>query len=137
MLSILARNISLHTFESGNGQQQKPTRPQALEDILVYIRQQIYFPEKLRIEHLCEQFNYSPNYLSIFFKRQTGESLQHYILRYKLKLIETRLLYSDRSISQISFEFGFTDESHLSKLFKKYYQITPGDFRKSHHKVLG
>ncbi len=134
ILSILARNISLQTFDSGN-RQHKPTRPQALEDILAYIRQHIYYPEKLRMDHLCEHFQYSPNYLSIFFKRQTGESLQQYILRYKLKLIETRLLYSDKSISQIAFEFGFTDESHLSKLFKKYYKLTPGDFRKTKGEV--
>lgn len=128
ILSILARNISQQAFGTGN---QGHKRSQALEDILVYVRQHIYYPEKLRMEHLSAHFQYSSNYLSIFFKRQTGESLQQYILQYKLKLVETRLRFSDWSISQIAFEFGFTDESHLSKLFKKYYQLTPGDFRKS------
>lgn len=130
ILSILARNISgeAHTATHPT---QNHTRSQALENILAYVRQHIYSPEKLRMEHLAAHFHYSPNYLSIFFKRQTGESLQQYILQYKLKLVETRLRFSDRSISQIAFEFGFTDESHLSKLFKKYYKLSPGDYRKS------
>ena len=73
-------------------------------------------------------------YLSVYFKKQTGESLQGYILKYKLKLIENRLLFSDLSISQITDEFGFTDASHLNKLFKKYYGMGPQAYR---HKLPG
>jgi AraC family transcriptional regulator, L-rhamnose operon regulatory protein RhaS len=135
IVSILARNISLQNLHLHNSSTPH-IRSQQLEDILLYIHQHIHSPKKLRIEQMSAHFQYSANYLSIFFKRQTGESLQQYILRYKLKMVETRLRYSDRSISQIAFEFGFSDESHLSKLFKKYYQLTPGDFRKSVEKIL-
>jgi AraC-like DNA-binding protein len=128
LIAILARNISAQAIFSQEGENK---RSQALEDILIYVRQHIYYPEKLRMEVLAQHLGYSPNYLSIFFKRQTGESLQQYIVRYKLKLVETRLRYSEWNISQIAFELGFSDESHLSKLFKKYYQISPGEFRRS------
>ncbi|HEV7349821.1 AraC family transcriptional regulator [Telluribacter sp.] len=102
-----------------------------IEDIVLYVRQHIREPEQLRIEHLVGRFNYSASYLSALFKTQTGESLQQYILKYKLKLIENRLLYSSLSVSQITYEFGFTDGSHLNKLFKKYYGMTPNEFRHS------
>jgi AraC-like DNA-binding protein/mannose-6-phosphate isomerase-like protein (cupin superfamily) len=128
IIGILARNISTQAFLS---QQAGYMPSQTLEDILVYVRQNIYYPEKLRMEHMAAHMGYSPNYISIFFKRQTGEALQQYILRYKLKLVETRLRYSTWSISQIAFELGFTDESHLSKQFKKYYRLSPGEFRRS------
>jgi AraC-like DNA-binding protein len=128
IIGILARNISAQAFTNPP---EGHKRSQALEDILVYVRQHIYYPEKLRMENLAEHLGYSANYLSIFFKRQTGESLQQYILRYKLKLVETRLRYSEWNIAQIAFELGFSDESHLSKLFKKYYHLSPGEFRKS------
>jgi len=125
IISILARNITAEA----PGAAAEGGRSRTLENILVYVRQHIYQPERLRLESLAEHFRYAPNYLSIFFKRQTGESLQQYILRYKLKLVETRLRYSDWSVSQIAYEFGFTDESHLGKLFKKYYGQTPRGFR--------
>lgn len=125
ILSVLARNIIRQT--QSEEVTLKVSRP--IEALIFFIRQNIYKPENLRVEHLAEKFNYSPNYLSIFFKKHTGESLQQYILKYKLKQIENRLQYSSLSISQISHEFGFTDESHLNKTFRKYYGIPPGAYR--------
>lgn len=45
--------------------------------------------------------------------------MQQYILSYKLKLVESRLLHSQMRINEIAEELGFTDESHLSKFFRK------------------
>lgn len=123
MLTILARNISRQNTVRTN------VKSSTIEDILIYVRQNIYKPSHLRIDHLAQQFNYAPTYLSIFFKRHTGESLKQYISKYKLKLIEARLLYSHISLSEIAHEFGFTDESHLCKQFRKYLGTTPTDFR--------
>ncbi|WP_315823771.1 helix-turn-helix domain-containing protein [Paraflavitalea speifideaquila] len=61
----------------------------------------------------------SLHYLGRYFKKQTGETLQQYITHYKLRLIEARLLHSDRRIGEIAAELQFTDESHLNRLFKK------------------
>jgi AraC family transcriptional regulator, L-rhamnose operon regulatory protein RhaS len=126
MMMILARNIVNQALPN-----RKSLSNHALEEILLYIRQHIYEPELLRMDRLSRQFNYAPSYLSIFFKKHTGESLKQYIVQYKTKLIETRLLYSQATLGEIAAEFGFTDESHLSKQFRKYSGLTPGDFRKA------
>ncbi|RDV15434.1 AraC family transcriptional regulator [Pontibacter diazotrophicus] len=125
MLGILARNMVRQKLID----KKKTKSSKLIEDIMLYISQHIYEPEALRMERLVEKFNFSNSYLSIFFKKQTGESLQQYILKYKLKMIESRLQSGDRSISQIAYEFGFTDGSHLNKLFKKYYGVAPGAFK--------
>lgn len=51
--------------------------------------------------------------------------MQQYILNYKLKLVENRLLHSEMRISEIVAELGFTDESHLNKLFKNTEVAAP------------
>jgi AraC-like DNA-binding protein len=99
--------------------------------MLHYIQQNIFDPQNLRAEKLSAHFNISLNYLGRYFKKQTGETLQSYIANYKLRLIETRLLHSDMRINEIAYEFHFTDESHLNRVFKKYKGMNPSEFRKT------
>ncbi|OUJ75875.1 AraC family transcriptional regulator [Hymenobacter crusticola] len=101
-----------------------------IQRLLAYIRRHITEPDCLRVERLAAEFAYSPSHLSALFKQQTGESLHQYIVRYKLKLVEARLQLSTLTVSQIADELAFTDVCHLNKLFKKYYQATPSDYRR-------
>jgi AraC-like DNA-binding protein len=87
------------------------------------------------MEYMAAKFHFSPNYLSTFFKNKVGESLQQYIIKFKLGLVANSLLNSNKTLFEISFEFGFTDESHLSKVFRKHYGQSPGLFRKNNAKV--
>lgn len=123
MLMILARNLFTQT-------RTRPVVNNSVEAILMYIRQHIYQPEALSIDHLADVFHYAPAYISLFFKKQTGESLKQYIIKHKIKLLEARLLYSPLTLAQIADEFGYTDESHFCKQFKKYAGCTPTAFRR-------
>ncbi|MCF0050379.1 helix-turn-helix domain-containing protein [Dyadobacter sp. LJ53] len=122
MLIILARNL----FSQAHG---RPVLKDSIEAMLIYIKQHIYRPADLTIEHLAETFHYAPAYVSLYFKKHAGESLKQYIIKYRIKLIEARLLYSQLTLSEIADEFGYTDESHLCKQFKKYTGTTPISFR--------
>lgn len=122
ILLVLARNLFNHSPADD-------ARKHSVEAILMYIRQHIFQPECLTIAHLARQFNYAPAYVSPFFKRHTGESLKQYTTRYKVRIIESRLLYSKHTLAEIADEFGYTDESHLCKQFRKYTGISPALFR--------
>ncbi|XZF14938.1 AraC family transcriptional regulator [Chitinophagaceae bacterium MMS25-I14] len=126
LLVIAARNIVMSLPEKIDEQSQDKVLA-----ILQYVQMNIYNPEKLKAEHISSRFGISESYLGRYFRRQTNETLQQYILNYKLKLIENRLLHTDMRITEIADEFGFTDKSHLARLFKKYKGTNPGDFRKN------
>jgi AraC-like DNA-binding protein len=128
IITIAARNLILQDSPHGKDQQ-----TDSLLSMVNYIHDHIYHPENLRAEKIADYFNISPTYISEYFRKHSGDSLQQYITNYKLKLIETRLLYTDMRINEISNEFGFTDESHLNRIFKKYKGASPTDFRKSSH----
>lgn len=98
--------------------------------LLSYIHQNIYDPALLKSERIAERFNVSPKYISTFFKIHIGQTLQDYIIAYKIKLIETRLRYTDMQINEIVYELGFSDSSHLNRLFKKYNGISPSEYKK-------
>lgn len=123
IITIAARNIAMiHTSEKYH--------PTQFLSVLGYVHQNIYTPQALKIQKFAEHFNVSANYVSEYFKRQTGESLQQYINTYKLQLIETRLLHTSYRLNEIAAEFGLTDVSHLNKLFKKHKGVSPSEFRK-------
>lgn len=125
IITLAARNIKQRSSQGPVADQGDVS-----VQLLNYIHQHIYEPEQLKTARLAAHFHISPSYISEYFKRHLGESLQHYITNYRLKLIETRLHHTDMRINEIAFEFGFTDESHLTRIFKKYRGQSPAAFRK-------
>ncbi|SKD10335.1 AraC-type DNA-binding protein [Chitinophaga ginsengisegetis] len=125
LLNIVARNVAQDINVDGTD-----NAAPLISRMIGYIRQYIYCPDMLKQEHLAKQFNLSPHYIGEFFKKQTNESLQQFIIHHKLNLVQLRVSYSDLTISEIADELGFTDESHMSRLFKKYYGLTPAAYRK-------
>ncbi len=104
----------------------------AKENLISYINEHIYYPELIQRKALAAYFNISNNYFSTYFKRNFGITLQQYIQKYRLKLIEQRLMQSDMSVKAIALEFGFVDESHLIHFFKKQKAVSPIQYRKAH-----
>ncbi len=99
---------------------------------MTYIQHHIYDKELIKIENLAACFNKSPDHLNRYFKNETGNTIKDYITRYKLNLIQTRLKFSDLTISEIAYEMNFTDESHLNKTFKSVFGQTAKQYKKNH-----
>ena len=125
LIIIVARNIAKFLPEKVDSRSEARTL-----DILQYVQSNIFYPEKLRTKIVADHFGISEFYLGRYFKKHTNETMRQYIINYRLKLIEVRLLFSDLRINEIAFELGFTDESHMNKLFRKYRNISPSEFRR-------
>ncbi|AZA83435.1 AraC family transcriptional regulator [Chryseobacterium lactis] len=126
LLNLIARNI----IKSETSDLQENRKAFSIMKIITYIQQHIKDREKTGIQAIAEHFGISGNYFGEYFKQQTGISYQDYLLDYRLKLVETYLKYSSIRLSEIAYELQFSDESHLSKLFKKHRGLTPGAYRK-------
>ncbi|QNL49175.1 helix-turn-helix transcriptional regulator [Olivibacter sp. SDN3] len=128
IITVVARNIALKLPKNI-----KESTGEPVLEILQYIQENIFDQENLRAEKLSDHFNISLNYLGRYFKKQIGETLQSYIVNYKLRLVEIRLLHSDMRINEIAYELNFSDESHLNRVFKKYKGMNPSEFRKTNN----
>ncbi|MCF0056318.1 AraC family transcriptional regulator [Dyadobacter sp. CY356] len=124
LIIIIARNIAKFLPEKVN----MATEEKAI-DVLQYIQNNIYYPEKLKAENVSGHFGISNSYLGRYFKKHTGETMQEYISSYKTKLIQHRLKFSDKRLNEISDEFGFTDISHLNKYFINQTGSSPAAYR--------
>lgn len=126
ILHLIARNI-----QYVNASEVKAIKSSKIQQIINYIHSNIYNPELLTTKSLANEFHMADNYISEYFKKHTDVSLKKYIINYKLKLVETRLKYTDAQDSEIALDLGFTDSSHLNKTFKTYKGISLSAYKAS------
>lgn len=120
ILDIISRNVNfVHTH----------IKDSKIQNIINYIHYHIHDSEKLSKKALSDKFYISENYISQYFKSQMGIGLKKYIINYKLKLAETRLKYTNLTVSEIAQELGFTDSSHLDKTFMSYKGMAARTFQ--------
>ncbi|MBV8328040.1 AraC family transcriptional regulator [Chryseobacterium sp.] len=126
LILIVARNLA----QSPLPEEISEISESKIVNILQYIQDSIYEPEKLKQERIGAAFGLSKTYVGRYFRKHTEQTLQEYIAQFRLNIIEHKLLYTNMRIGEIAFELGFTDESHLNHLFRKYRTMTPTEFRK-------
>lgn len=65
------------------------------------------------------------------FKRLTGQPFEMYLNHFRIAKAQALLATTDKSISEISEEVGFCDQSYFGLVFRRLVQLTPRDYRKS------
>lgn len=106
----------------------------SMEKAFSYINE--HFAEKITLEELAKVTSLSKTYLSKSFKKFIGQSLFEYIQQTRVQHAGYLLQTSQKSITQIALESGFETLSYFNRIFKKYYHISPGQFRKEHNRRL-
>ena len=99
-------------------------------DVANYVRH--HLSEPISVEKMAGEFFLSRPYLSSRFKRETGRTLTDFILSEKTEEAKRLLRYSDRPLSAVSAYLGFSSHGHFSRVFRKYADMTPGEYREKH-----
>ena len=89
-----------------------------------------HYMEDLTIEELAQIAGFSPRHFSRRFFEIMQTTPVHYILMMRLQKAEYYLSHTDLPISTIAGKCGFSDSNYFSRLFKKYYQLSPSDYRR-------
>lgn len=84
----------------------------------------------ITLQDIADKAFLSPQYLSHEIKYATGYSFTDLINLTRVEESIKLLLGSDKTISEISEEVGFSHTRYLNKNFKLQYKITPLQFRK-------
>ncbi len=88
--------------------------------------------EAISLAELAGECRLSRGYFARGFKTTTSESPHRWLLQRRVETARNMLLSSDMPLSQIAIAVGFTDQSHLTKLFSKQMGATPGAWRRTH-----
>ena len=84
--------------------------------------------QKITNQALAQVANLSPSHFARAFKDSQGVAPHQYILECRVKRAQ-ELLAADLSLSEIAFEVGFSDQSHLTRWFREFVGVTPGSYR--------
>lgn len=81
-------------------------------------------------EELSSQLHYNGEYLNRIIKKYTGKTILEYGQSVYLEEARIMLAGTDKSISAIIDELGFSNRSHFYRLFERAYGQTPLDYRR-------
>jgi AraC-like DNA-binding protein len=94
-----------------------------------YVEEHLH--ERISLSDLARQGGLSLYYFARRFKDITGASPKQYILGKRLERAHLLLSQGNISVSEVAYQTGFTDQSHLVRYFKKYWGLTPQALRHS------
>lgn len=81
--------------------------------------------------------HFSPFHFHRIFKMMTGETLNEYVTRQRIEKLASDLIHKKTSITELSFQKGFDNNSSFTRTFKKFYGVSPTAFRKQNTNRLG
>ena len=92
-----------------------------------YIESNLHFA--ITLDNLAEYAGRTAAYLSVLFKKETGQTIKEHIALGRLAEARRMLAYSDMAISQIATVLGFNSQSYFSQQFRRYSGETPKEYR--------
>ena len=83
------------------------------------------------VEKFCTELNMSKASLYRKLRATTGQSINEFIQNIRLKYAARILIETDKNISEIAYEVGFSDPYYFSRAFKKCFAQSPQHWRDS------
>ena len=79
---------------------------------------------------ITNKIPYDYSYLSDLFSSIEGKTIEQYFILQRVEKVKELLVYDQLSLTEISYQTGFSSVHHLSAQFKKLTGLTPSYFRK-------
>ncbi len=86
--------------------------------------------DEITLDMMADKYFLSKYYLSRMFKEITGYTFRDYLILHRLSVAKDMLIHTTNSVTDICFYSGFNNINHFIRIFKKYENHTPVQFRK-------
>ncbi len=92
-----------------------------------------HYAESLSLVQIAAQVQLSATHLSMLFHRTLGMTLTSYLQKRRITKASEYLRNSSQSITDICFACGFNSLTHFNRVFRKFYQCSPMQYRRRQH----
>lgn len=106
-----------------------PVSQERIQLMLAYIQQ--HFREKLTLEQIATAAAVSERECLRCFHSCIQTTPFSYLTDYRIQMAERLLRTTDRSVTEIALETGFSDGAYFSKLFRQARSVSPSQYRKN------
>jgi len=122
--------LLLHQIARGSRLEfSKNIRSDIVTNALAFIQQQRL--NNISLRDVAHEVNKSEGYLANLVKKATGFTVGDWIRKSRLTEACKHLLHTKKSIEDIAFQTGWKDTTHFIRQFKKEFNTTPAQWRKS------
>lgn len=126
IISLKAEEILIYLERNCNGEQKTA---KDLSFCRKYIEEN--YMHRVSISELAQMTMYSVDHFRHLFLAQYGASPQSYLISVRLKKVKELLRDTELSCSAVAQLCGFSDSSQMTKMFRREYRQTPGEYRKN------
>lgn len=98
----------------------------SLQQVIAYIN--AHLDRDLKLVELATIAQLSPYHFLRLFKQSMGTTPHQYILQCRIEKTKQLLRHSTLSLAEIAARVGFSDQSHLTRYFKRVVGVTPKQF---------
>ncbi len=91
-----------------------------------------HYMKTLTLEETSKHVHLNASYLSIVFKKETGQNFSDYLTSYRIEMAKNMLRQGDMSIAAISEAVGYADSKYFSRIFTRLVGIKPSAYRTLH-----
>ena len=85
--------------------------------------------EEISIEQMADYLDLSPFHFCRQFKKSVGITPHQYVMQQRVEMAKTMLKRQTIPLSDVAFDCGFSNQSHLGRVFKRYTGTTPKRYR--------
>ena len=124
------RQSVIATEEKSADDNRRP-KDSSVPDRAMSLIQQHYADPMLGLYMLSEQLKVSNSYLSTCFKARFDIGVVQYIHQLRIEKAKQLILSTDMSIKNIATTVGFSSDVSFIRVFKKYEELTPTEYRKA------
>ena len=108
----------------------KPEKRNRITDVISYIHKN--YQEDISIDQLAQMSYVSPYYLCREFKRFTNSTIIQYVNVTRVMNAQRMFMETDKNITEISRDTGFSNITHFNRVFKNVMGMTPSNYRKTY-----
>lgn len=103
-----------------------------LKNIITFVEEN--YSKEIKLEEVSKLIKLSSSECCRFFKKATNQTLNEYILFYRINKAFDEIINTDKSLAEIAYDVGFNSQSYFSKKFLEIKNTSPKEVRKQYKK---